>query len=261
MARPIKNNADYFPHDANMRNHRKVKAIRNKFGMNGYGIWCMLVELLTSSDGNVIERSRTEYELIAGDFGASVDDVSEVIDYCLKLELLFDRDGFIHSETLDERLAPVYSKRGKRKELSKKQLRNNGKYTSENSASNEVSVTEKPQSKVKERKVNKSKEKQTKEDDPQSAVLLPFDSEKFKNSWAEWEAHRREKRNKLTPSAIKKQLKFLGGRTENEAIEIIDRSITNGWTGLFPLDVRIVNIQTPSKEKMSVEEILATIPK
>jgi len=46
MARPIKLNADYFSHDAGMRNHRKIKSVRQKFGINGYGIWCMLIEYL-----------------------------------------------------------------------------------------------------------------------------------------------------------------------------------------------------------------------
>ena len=41
MARPKKNYCDYFPHDRDMRNHRKVKAIRTKFGPIGYAIWSM----------------------------------------------------------------------------------------------------------------------------------------------------------------------------------------------------------------------------
>ena len=44
MARPIKNYCDYFPHDRDMRNHRKVKAIRTKFGVTGYAIWSMILE-------------------------------------------------------------------------------------------------------------------------------------------------------------------------------------------------------------------------
>lgn len=91
-------------------------------------------------------------------------------------------------------------------------------------------------------------EEQTKEEEkkekPQSAIILPFDSDIFKNTWGDWERHRKEKRNKLTPSAIKKQLNFLGGRPENEAIEIMNRSITNGWTGLFPLSKQINGIET-----------------
>lgn len=65
--------------------------------------------------------------------------------------------------------------------------------------------------------------------------FLPFDSIEFKNTWDEWKKFRKEKRSSLTPSTIEKQLKMLGGRAEFEAIEIINQSITNGWTGLFEL--------------------------
>lgn len=150
MARPIKNYCDYFPHDRDMRNHRKIKAIRTKFGVEGYAIWSMLLEYLTGIDGNVFEYSEPEFELIGGDFGVSVETIRFVIDYCLKLELLFLKDGFVNSESLDERLKPVYIKRGVSKNNSKKQQRKDGKFTSNNTIINGVSVTEIPQIKVNE---------------------------------------------------------------------------------------------------------------
>ncbi|MBX4188252.1 MAG: DUF4373 domain-containing protein [Candidatus Doudnabacteria bacterium] len=158
MARPTKNNAYYFSHDSGMRNHRKVKALRNKFSTYGYAVWCMLLEYLTESDGNEFEQSDTEYELMAGDFGVSATEIRELVSYCISLELLFNRNGFIHSESLDERLAPVYIKRGVAKQLSKKQCRVNGKFCNRNADDPVVSVTEIPQSKVKESKVNKTRE-------------------------------------------------------------------------------------------------------
>ena len=67
------------------------------------------------------------------------------------------------------------------------------------------------------------------------AFDLPFGSDDFLNAWIEWEQFRKELKKKITPSTAKKQLKFLGGRAEHESIAIINQSITNGWTGLFPL--------------------------
>lgn len=157
MARPPKNNCDYFPHDNGMRNHVKVKAIRNKFP-NGYAIWSMLLEFLTGSDGNTFEKTPLQMELLSGDFGVSVTEMSDVVDYCIKLELLFEKDGWIYSESLNERLAPVYEKRGKSKELSAKQQRMNGKFTGNKADSTVVSVTEIPQNKVNKKKLKKSTE-------------------------------------------------------------------------------------------------------
>ena len=156
MARPVKNYCDYFSHDRDMRNHRKIRAIRNKFGISGYAIWCMLLEYLTGNDGNEFEFSDAELELISGDFGVSATEIRQLLDYCLKLEILFLKEGFIHSESLDERLSPVYEKRNESKSKSKKQLRVNGKFAINNTVGNGVSVAEMPQSKVKESKVKES---------------------------------------------------------------------------------------------------------
>jgi hypothetical protein len=162
MARPIKNNCDYFPHDAGMRNHKKVKAIRSKFGMNGYGIWSMLLEHLTGSDGNVFPYTDLEFELMSGDFGVSATEIRSVVDYCIIMEMLFNVDGFIKSDSLDERLAPVYEKRGKAKELSKQQHRNNGKFATDTTESTVVTVTETPQSKGKEIEGKETKKNESK---------------------------------------------------------------------------------------------------
>ena len=157
MARPKKNYCDYFPHDRDMRNHRKVKAIRTKFGPIGYAIWSMTLEYLTGIDGHVFEYSDVEFELMAGDFGVSATEIREVVDYCIKLDMLFNNNDFINSESLDERLKPVYEKRGTNKDKSKKQLRINGKFANKNTVVDGVSAPEMPQSKVKESKVKEIK--------------------------------------------------------------------------------------------------------
>lgn len=144
MGRPAKNYCDYFPHDRDMRNHRKIKAIRNKFGISGYAIWVMVLEDLTGSDGNVLEYSEIQFDLMAGDYGVPSEEIKTVIDYCIRLELLFTSDGFFHSESLDDRLSSVYDKRNYQKQKSKKQLRVNGKFASEKPNTNGIYSTEKP---------------------------------------------------------------------------------------------------------------------
>lgn len=166
MGRPIKNNCDYFSHDNNMRNHVKVKAIRQKFP-NGYAIWVMFLEYLTGADGNVFEYSELNIELLSGDFGFTSEEIKGVIDYTLKLEMIsIDSNNFINSPSLDERLAYVYEKRGQAKDRSEKQKRILGKFAAENTdntvvsaTETPISVTEKPQSKVNKSKVNKNYKK------------------------------------------------------------------------------------------------------
>lgn len=257
MARPVKNYCDYFPHDRDMRNHRKIKAIRTKYKITGYAIWCMFLEYLTGIDGNVFEYSEVEMELMAGDFGVSVTEIRDVLDYCLKLELLFLKDGFIHSETLDERLKPVYDKRGVSKEKSKKQYRSNGKFTSSNTAPHGVSGAEIPQIKVNKSKVNKSREEKGVDNGERidsdeilnsdymlkknetSSIPLPFDSPEFSEKWAEWLQYRKERKlGAYAPTGLKStftKLKKISQHDPAVAIEIIEQSLANGWQGLFEL--------------------------
>jgi hypothetical protein len=55
-----------------------------------------------------------------------------------------------------------------------------------------------------------------------------------KEVWAGWEQHRKEIRKKLTPSTKQSQLRMLE-KNQKDHVEIIENSIQNGWTGLFPL--------------------------
>lgn len=148
MARPAKNNADYFGHDHDMRNHRKIKAIRAKFGLQGYAMWCMLLEALTGAESNRLAWNDLEIELLAGDFGVSVTEITELVDYCHRLELICTENGKIYSKSLDEKLKSVYEKRSLSRQNSSQQGRNQGKFDS-NHRANGVSVTETPQSKGK----------------------------------------------------------------------------------------------------------------
>ena len=110
------------------------------------------------------------------------------------------------------------------------------------------------QSKVKESKVKESKKERgvfnasdffepgaatstnqgkTKTPPPEAAIPENLQTDAFKSAWSEWQQHRKEKRNKLTPSSAAKQLKKLSEIGEQRAISAIHHSITNGWTGLF----------------------------
>lgn len=68
--------------------------------------------------------------------------------------------------------------------------------------------------------------------DTQSAFELP--DWLNKEAWIEWEQFRKGIRKTLTELSVKKQLKFLEANKKDH-VAIIERSILNGWTGLFPL--------------------------
>lgn len=68
-------------------------------------------------------------------------------------------------------------------------------------------------------------------------ITLPQEyegSKEFAECWLEWEKYRRQKKQTLTEATIKKQIKMLTALPVETAIAVIDMSIRNGWTGLFP---------------------------
>ena len=61
-----------------------------------------------------------------------------------------------------------------------------------------------------------------------------LDTENFRKTWGDWISHRKEIKKKVTATMVKKQLKRLEKLGHDSAIAAIDRSIANGWTGIFP---------------------------
>ena len=70
--------------------------------------------------------------------------------------------------------------------------------------------------------------------DIKSLMLPPLPhSDGFAKVWEEWVIYRKERKKPLTPSTIKAQLDFLTQLTEQEATDVISKSIQCGWLGLF----------------------------
>lgn len=111
MARPKKNNADYFSHDKDMRNDPKVRAIRKNFGNTAYAVWCFILEILTDSDFFEIDWNEITIELLSGDFDCDSDWLKQLIEYMAKLELLSIENGKLFSQTHKKRFESLLSKR------------------------------------------------------------------------------------------------------------------------------------------------------
>lgn len=84
---------------------------------------------------------------------------------------------------------------------------------------------------------------------PPTPREMPFKSAEFAALWERWEAHRRHKKAKLTPETAGSQLAKLAKEGERQATIRLNRSIDNGWTGLwFPEDPKpLPDPQAPSQ--------------
>jgi len=243
MARPVKNNADYFPHDAGMRNDRKIKALRAKFGLIGYAFWNMLLETLTESNNLEIGLNDIEIELLASDFGVTIDDFNTMIEYLNKINLIVINNDVLYCPKLIERLTPLFEKRkrdnmyrDKKKDIIDDENPKKKNYRDSNQPKNEFSTSktilkdiidvENPtvkESKVKESKVNNIISESAK-------VVLEYLNEKA------------NKKFRLTPSNlshIKARLK--DGYTFDECKRVIDNQIKDDY---FKQNPKFLNPET-----------------
>lgn len=157
MARPARNNAEYFYHPADFRNDRRVGAIRARLGLAGYGLLLMLLEVLTDADHNHLDTDEVELELLAGDLGVSVTEIDSLLQIAEKVRLFArTEDNLLHCPELDKWLAPVYDKRNRAR-------------NAQQSGKRGVSVTETPVSAETIPPVKKSKVEYSREDSNESS--------------------------------------------------------------------------------------------
>lgn len=94
-----------------MRNDVKVRALRKKFGLAGYAVWCFLLELLTDAAYFRVQFGSIDRELLAIDFDVEVEELEAIVAYCCTIGLLANEEDTLYSPTLIERLGGVLSKR------------------------------------------------------------------------------------------------------------------------------------------------------
>ena len=199
MARPPKLNAEYFSHDADMRNDAKIKAVRKKFGHLGYSIWCMLLEALTNANDFILDWDELNIELIAGDFDIESEELIPIISYFQKLKMIQIESDQIWCQKLVDRFEGLLSKRKRTRK---------GVMDVHNTPQAELlkqKDVQNPQSKVKESKVNNSIVKESKEINKEADRFRSYifrnyftnknKRRKRKKSFAEKKKRRSESRN------------------------------------------------------------------
>ena len=153
MARPIKNNADYFSHDNDMRDDERIKAVRRKFSHIGYSTWNMLLERLCRAENFKIEYNEDSIDIMAGDFSIEPEQLKEIIDYLIKLKLIIQENEIIYSQTMITRFEGLFRKRKRDAERLSPTI----------TTDKNIIADDNTQSKVKDSKVNKTKENEIKE--------------------------------------------------------------------------------------------------
>ena len=201
MGRPLKKGVDYFPH---MCSHGKTMYIlEQRWGNDGYAFWFKLLELLGSTEGHVLDAENTATrEFLAAKTRLSVEQCYEILNLLADLDAidqeLWKKHHVIWCQNFVDNLKPVYRKR-------KTETPTKPSFCDENSSIDDVSMTESTQSKVKESKVDETREKDNNKTHAQAhasasvkkAQRTKFVKDLFENQFWKLYPRKRAKRDAL----------------------------------------------------------------
>lgn len=262
MARPQKTGLEYFPLDCHMSD--EVNLIIADYGIEGYGVLVSMFQLIYGENGYYTDWTLREKKLFSRRVGLSQDTVVSIIDECLEWGIfdntLYQNHSILTSKRIQRHYSTTTYKRKGTVMLSDYLLinisdkphinhkpSNNGVTDDRNKATTIVTDDESTQSKVQYSKVQKSTKKN-------SNVKKITKAEKFKTelielaeerqltdeikiALSEFIEHRKQIKKPMSILAVKKLLTELYkiSSTDVERIEILDKSISNGWQGIFAL--------------------------
>ncbi len=155
MARPMKKGVDYFPHACT--HGQTMFILEQRWGNDGYAFWFKLLEMLGTTEGHFLDiRNPATRAFLAAKTRLTEDKCYEILDLLSDLDAidqeLWKEHQMVWCQNFVDHLSRVYAKR--KTETPTKPSFRDGK-----PSSTDISVTESTQSKVKESKVDETREK------------------------------------------------------------------------------------------------------
>lgn len=230
MARPQKQNVDYFPHDNDASAFGIVSILYNHFKHEGISFYWQLREIVSSAETHVIRLETPDsLEETAARVRFTPERMLEILDKMAYLNVIDPKlweHKIIWWQEFVNSVADVYKSR--KMNLPTRPVVS-GLETLVSSPETIVSDPQNTQSKV-----NKSKKKETKV----SKEITPIDLPEWIDPkvWSEFMEIRKKLKAVNSPSALSKLINKLNSlRVNGNPNLIIEQSIINSWKGIFPL--------------------------
>jgi hypothetical protein len=97
--------AYYFSHDANSRNDPKILSMMLDYGIEGYGMFWIVVENLREQDGYKLKQDKSTWRALAMQLHKTVEEIKTFIEECINEYELFETDEvFFYSLSLLRRM-------------------------------------------------------------------------------------------------------------------------------------------------------------
>lgn len=117
----MKNGAYYFSHDLNARNDPKILILRSVYGMEGYGRYWVLIEMLREQSDFKIMLSPHIWNALALQMQCKADAVKEFVEFCINDACLLASDGkAFWSPSLVRRMGAIGNAKNVKSERAKK---------------------------------------------------------------------------------------------------------------------------------------------
>jgi len=210
----------WFKHETNASQDAKLKRLRMKYGLEGLGLYWYCLELIgaTVEPHNLTFELEHDAEIIADDLNMHHEKIQEMMLHMIKLGL-FEHDGVVIKCLKMAIRADEYTQ---------KVMRNN-KPSEQYPDTLRISSGHTPDKVPSNRKNRKKRKKRKKEKEDPWIVPQGLNTE----SWQEYEKHREQIESPMTNMARTKNANLIKDLSPIEQQKIVDKSIGNGWKGLF----------------------------
>jgi uncharacterized protein YdaU (DUF1376 family) len=231
---------EYFSHDLNARNDRKMIRLAMKHGMEGVGIYWCIIEMMYEEQGRLMH---TECERIAFELRTSCDTVESVLQ---DFDLFYTDAECWYSASVNKRIeAQILVSNGAKKAAQTRWEKYRNQSVSNDNAEAMQSHTNRNANKEK-----KKKEKESKVNTNTARELLPariekkqlYDSgeygffEPIVDSWVSYKKSKGQSyKTKQTLDVFVKRLIEISNGDYATAEAIVNQSIGNNWAGIFEL--------------------------
>jgi hypothetical protein len=237
VARPLKQGLDYFPHDTDALNDKKIQRLIGEYGLTGYGFYFALLEDIYSCLPTPYKWSENS-EIFCRKCRISGAKSQRILNFCLETQLFyaqhFNIDSTLTSDGIitrgDEILRLRESKR-------KSYGRNNSRETtSKTTTETQEKLPDKPQTNSRETGESKVKDKLNSITNViHTPLMLP--SWINKEVWEAFLEMRKKKKKVPTEYAIQLIIKDLEAfkAAGDDPNKVLEKSIISGWPGVFSL--------------------------
>jgi len=243
MARPARNNVDYFPFYC--EEGKKMFYLEETYGNDGFATFVKLLRELARTDFHYLDLSKnTTMMFLAAKCKVSKEILQSIINDLVELEKfdaeLWNENKIIWCQDFIDSISDAYAKRsGKCIDrnsllllLDSKGVRKLNKSSKKQGLCTEIHG-DNPQ----------IKEKDIKEDKTKEELVFPFNSKDFMDAWNI--LIKMDKWKKKSNAALKMNLNKLKKHSESVAIQMIENTIAGEYQGLFEIDAMQVKKEPP----------------